>query len=87
MLAENIEGICWRLEPPKDSNKSPLYKTGSDEREMKRKVVEERGGGGDSEPSDLGAKIGRKRIKKGKNERERATRPRSDHLWSRSPSP
>ena len=85
--AENREGICWRLEPPKNSNKSPLYQTVSDEREMKRKVVEERGGGGGSEPSDLGAKMREKRETKGKNKRERATRRRSDHLWSQSPSP
>ena len=56
---------------------------------MKRKVVEDRGGGGGggSELSDLGAKIRKKRKTKGKNERERATLPRLDHLWLRSPSP
>ena len=54
---------------------------------MKRKVFEEREGGGGSEPADLGAKIKKKRKKKGKNEEDRATPPRSDHLWSRSPSP
>ena len=52
------------------------------------KVEEDWDGGGDSEPSDLGTKMRKKRKRKGKNERERerATLPRSDHLWSRSPS-
>ena len=43
---------------------------------MKRKVREDRGGGGDLELSDLGAKRRNKRA----NERERATLPISDHL-------
>ena len=49
---------------------------------MKRKVVEDRGGGGGSELFDLGAKIRKKRKTKGKNERKRAMLSRSDHLWS-----
>ena len=54
---------------------------------MERKVVKKRdGGGGGSEPSGLGAKIRNKLKRKGKDEREKATWPRSDHLWSRSPS-
>jgi hypothetical protein len=43
---------------------------------VERKVVEERdGGGGGSEPSGLGANRRNKLRKKGKNEREKATRP------------
>jgi hypothetical protein len=52
---------------------------------MERKKRE--GGGGGSKPSGLGAKIRDKLQKKRKDGREKATRPRSDHLWSRSPSP
>ncbi len=49
---------------------------------MKRKVREDRGGGGDSELSNLGAKRRNKRT----NERERTTLQISDNLWTRSPS-
>ena len=47
---------------------------------------EERSGGGGSEESDLGAKRRKKRKIKRQNKRKMATLPRSDHLWSRSPS-
>ena len=47
---------------------------------MKWKVGEDRGGGGDSERSDLGAKRRKKRKIKRENERKRATLPRSDHF-------
>ena len=46
-----------------------------------------KGGGGDSDPSDLVVKKRRKRKRKEKNKGEMATPPRSDHCWSRSPSP
>ena len=62
---------------------------------MERKVGEGGGGGGggDLDPSDLVDKKGRKgkinwkNEKKRKRKRKRATQPRSDRLWSRSPSP
>jgi hypothetical protein len=57
---------------------------------VKRKVGNGRGGGGDSDPSDLVVKNRKKgKIKwdkERKMKRRRATQPRSDHLWSRSPS-
>ena len=49
-------------------------------------MEEERSGGGGSEESDLGAKRRKKKKIKRQNERKKATLPRSDHLWSRSPS-
>ncbi len=49
-------------------------------------MEEERSGGGDSEESDLGAKSKKKRKINRQNERKRVTLPRSDHLWSRSPT-
>jgi hypothetical protein len=80
------ERVCWSLKPPKASSKSHPFKTKLDEREVKRKVGEERSDGGGSEEYDLGAKR-RKKIKiKRQNERKRASLPRSDHLWSQSPS-
>ena len=84
--ADKRERVRWSLEPPKASSKSHPYKTRSDEREVKRKVEEERSGGGSSKESDLGAKRRKKRKIKWQKERKRATLPRSDHLWSRSPS-
>jgi hypothetical protein len=53
---------------------------------VKWKKREEMSGGGDSGESDLGAKRRMKRKIKGQNGRKRATRPRFDHLRSRSPS-
>ena len=53
---------------------------------VKRKVGNGRGGGGDSNPSDLVVNKRGKRKRKRKNEREMATPPRSDRCWSRSPS-
>jgi hypothetical protein len=47
---------------------------------MKRKVGEERGGGGDLETSDLGANTRKKRKIKRENKRKRATLPRSSHF-------
>ena len=85
--ADKREEIRWSLEPPKNSNKFPSYKTGSDDWEVEQKVVDGRGGGGGSDPTDLDAKIKKKREKKRKNERERTTLPRSGLFWSRSPSP
>ena len=51
---------------------------------MKRKVGKDRDSGGDSEPSNLGAKKRKKgKIKEeNKRKKKRATLPRSDHLWS-----
>ena len=57
---------------------------------MKRKVGSGRGGGDDSDPSDLVFKDGKKGKINWERERKKkrrwATQPRSDHLWSRSPS-
>jgi hypothetical protein len=74
------ERVRWKLEPPKASGKSHPYKPRSDEGEVKRKVGEERGGGGGLETSDLGAKTIKKRKIKRENERKRATLPRSDNF-------
>ncbi len=54
---------------------------------MRTKVEEDWDSGGGSNPTGLGAKIRRKRKRKGKNEGEMDTPPRSNHRWSRSPSP
>ena len=51
---------------------------------MKRKVGEDKGGGGDSELSDREAKRRKNSKIKGGKERKTATWPRSDHRWSRS---
>jgi hypothetical protein len=57
---------------------------------VKQKVREGRGGGGgggdggNSEPSDREAKRRKNSKIKGEKERVWATRPRSDHRWSRS---
>ena len=68
--ADKGEGIWWRLEPPKNSNKFPPYKTGSDDGEVETKVVGDSGGGGSSDPTDLDTKIKKKREKNRKKERE-----------------
>ena len=83
--ANKREGVCWGLEPPKGSSKSHPHKTRSEKKEVKRKKGEEMSGEGSKE-SDLGAKRRKKRKIKRQNESKRATLPRFDNLWSRSPS-
>ena len=90
--ADKKERCRWRFKSPNVSSKSPPYKAKSEGGEVKRKVGEGGGGGGggDLDPSNLVDKKRRKWKINWKNEKKRkrkqATQPRSDHLWSRSPS-
>ena len=90
ICVDKREGCRWRFESPNASNRSPLYKAKSEGLEMKRKVGSGRGGGGDSDPSDMVFKNGKKGKINWERERKKkrrwATQPKSDHLWSRSPS-
>ena len=73
ICADKREKGQWRLKSPKASSRSPSYKTKSNGWEVKRKVGNGRGDGGDSDPSDLGAKRRKKGKIKGERKRKRAT--------------